>query len=566
MRFFEPGRLFSFSLLALATASACTGDIGDTEPEGETEAPLCAKQVTPGTLPVRRLTRFEYDNTVRDLLGDGTEPASVMPAEEEPFGFSNDAASLNVTPVLAEKYMLVAEDVSKRAVADLEGLTGCAIDGDQDELETCAMAFIETFARRAFRRPITADEYDALAAIYVSAREIYAEDPEPIATSHREGVAMVIEATLQSPAFLYRIELGEGLSPVDAKREIMPVSSLEMASRLSYFLWGSMPDEELLDLGEQGKLATKEQVAAQARRMLDDDKAKEAVARFHQEWLDYDRVSNVTKDETIFPDWSPAIAELMKEEMRTFVSNVVFSGAGDFTTLMTAPYTYADHDLAAFYGKSVDGDQFVRVDFDGAQHAGILSMGALLSYYAHTNQTSPVHRGKLVREQILCDMLAPPPANVMFQLPEPSPDSTTRERFSQHSTDPSCAGCHKMMDPIGFGFEGFDAVGRYRSEDGGEPVDASGSLTGTDIDGDFDGVTDLANKLAASEDVKSCYTKMWFRYVSGRSETKDDECSLDQIGEAFAGSGGNVKELLVALTQTDAFMFRAASASNEEAP
>ncbi|NUP04503.1 MAG: DUF1592 domain-containing protein [Polyangiaceae bacterium] len=552
----------------IALGSACVGDIGDPgEPIGEVEGPVCTGEIVPGRSPIRRLTKFEYNNTVRDLLGDTTRPANVLPAEEEPLGFSNDATSLNVTPILAEKYMLVAESVAARATNDVAVLTGCGPDGEKAALTGCAQTFIESFGRRAFRRPMTEAEVTELAGLYDAAWTIYADAPEPTSTSHRMGIQMVLEAILQSPAFLYRVELGEGLSPVDPDGDIMPLTSYEMASRLSYFLWGSTPDEDLLALAAEGKLSTKEEIAAQARRMLDDDKAREAVAMFHEQWLDFDRVSNVTKDPTLYPEWSPALAESMKEEMRVFVEQVVFADSGgNLQTLLTAPYTFADGELAAHYGASVADDtgEFQRVDFAPEQRAGLLTMGALLSYYAHTNQTSPVHRGKLIREAFLCDILDPPPADVMFELPEPDPNSTARERFSQHSENPSCKGCHELMDPLGFGFENFDTLGRYRTKDNGQSIDASGSIIDSDIDGSFNGVRELADKLAASDDVKACYAKMWFRFAYGRGETKQDECSLERLNVAFDAADGNVKELLVALTQSDAFLYRFVG-SNETA-
>jgi len=553
----RPGSSFSscFSLLLAAPlALSCVGEIGDTDGIGETEELICGDDIVPGASPIRRLTKFEYDNTIRDLLGDETHPASIFPAEEQPLGFSNHASALNVTPILAEKYMLAAEGVALRATEDVHALTGCQVAADQPGYDACARSYLETFAPKAFRRPVTTEEIEELFAVYDSAWEIYAD--ELVAKRFREGVAMAIESALQTPAFMYRVELGEGLSPVDPKAEIMPLTSWEMASRLSYFIWGTMPDEELLAFAEADELLTKEQVAAQARRMLGNGKAREAVAMFHQQWLDYDRVNNVTKDPALFPEWSPALALLMQEEMRQFVDHVIFDEAGDLKTLLTAPYSYADSNLAIFYGGEASGAAFERIDFPKNEHAGLLSMGALLSYYAHTNQTSPVHRGKLVREAFLCDILDPPPADVQFDLPEPSPDSTARERFSQHSADPACSGCHSLMDPLGFGFENFDALGRYRDKENGQTIDASGSIIDSDIDGSFDGVRELAEKLAASDEVKACYAKMWFRYAYGRGEQEKDACTLNDVEEAFGEADGNVKELLVALTQTDAFLYR----------
>jgi len=561
-----PGRLVHLSqvrsLIAVGTLLAgCVGDIGD-PPEGtsQVEGPLCIEGTTQaGRSPIRRLTRFEYNNTVRDLFGDESQPANVFPAEEEALGFGNNADSLSVTPILAEKYMATAEAVAQRATKNVAALIGCDATTPKAARDSCVLDFIHDVGRRVLRRPVTESEASELFEIYESAFTIYANTRDPRQLPFQQGVSMIIESLLQSPAFLYRVELGQGLAALDPDEsdDAVPLTSWEMASRLSYFLWGSTPDEALLAAAESNDLMTKEQVLAQAKRMLDDPKAREAVALFHQEWLDYDRVQNITKDMALYPEWSPAIGAAMREEMRVFIDHVVFDGEGDFDTLLTASYSFASPELASLYGKQTPAEPgSYRIDFPRGEHAGLLSMGAIMAYYAHTNQTSPVHRGKLVRETFLCDVLAPPPADVAFEVPEPEPSSTARDRFSAHSADASCNGCHKLMDPIGFGFEELDTLGRFRSTENGKPVDATGSIVDSDVDGPFEGVRDLADKLAGSEEVKACYTKMWFRFAYGRAESSQDACALEQLGQSFEKSNGSVKELLLALTQTDAFLFR----------
>jgi hypothetical protein len=548
--------------LLLLTAQGCVGDIGDGEQTRAVVEPICNGQVSPGKSPIRRLTRYEYNNTVRDLLGVVGEPANELPAEEEALGFANNASALNVSPLLAEKYMTLAESVSQLANSDPEALTGCSITTTPDEQSACIRTFIETFGKKAFRRPLTAQEISSFEQVYGAAAEVYFDAEDLEETAFREGVGMVLEAFLQSPEFLYRVELGEGVTPFATAEgvEVVPLNSWEMASRLSFFLWGSMPDDELFSLAEADSLTTKEQVASQARRMLADPRARDAVATFHQQWLDYDRVNNVTKDPELFPEWSPAIGALMREEMMTFVDHVVFDGPGDFGTLLTANYTFANSELAGLYGVTSSGDGFERIDFGAEQHSGLLSMGAILAYNAHTNQTSPIHRGKLVREAFLCDTLAPPPPDLVFEVPEPSPDATTRERFAEHSSNPACSACHRLMDPLGFGFENFDSLGRYRtSESNGLPIDASGAIVDSDIDGTFIGLRELSERLATSDEVKACYATMWFRFAYGRGETAEDVCSLSNVESSFRSSGGNVRELLVALTQSDAFLYRLAS-------
>lgn len=546
---------------SLALFAGCVGDLGGSETTDEAPAPVCAAgEVSPGPSPIRRLTRFEYNLTVRDLLGVRGDPANALPAEEEALGFQNNASSLNVTPILAEKYMTLAETVSRAATEDLSKLTSCKASMPTTDRRVCVRSFVGDLAQRTYRRPVTEVEVDELVAVFDSAATLYADAESPETTIFREGVAMVIEALLQSPEFLYRVELGEAVEAITTAsgQRVKPLDSWEMASRLSFFLWGSMPDDELFGAAEAGALETKEQIAVQARRMLADPKARDAVTVFHRQWLDYDRLNNVTKDAALYPDWSPAIGALMQEEMQHFIGDVVFDGPGDLGTLLTANYTYANDELANFYGKPAASDAFERIELDRDRHAGLLSMGAIQSYYAHSNQSSPVHRGKLVREALLCDVLQPPPPGLVFEVPEPSPDATTRERFAQHSADPACSGCHELMDPIGFGFENYDGVGRYRAEENGKLIDATGTIVDSDVDGDFVGVRELSEKLLSSEEVKQCYAKMWFRFAYGRGETPADECSLDTTAKTFEATGSNVRELLVALTQTDAFLYRLA--------
>jgi hypothetical protein len=523
-------------------ATGCEGQLGSPatgpgrdprEPgpgPGPTVGPV-VRPISPGPAPVRRMTGFEYDNTIRDLLGDTTAPARDFGAEEEANGFNNNAANLVTTSALADKYMRAAEGIAERATADLAALLPCdpAALGE----EPCARQFVATFLRRAFRRPATEEEVAAFSELYLLGR----------ATDFRTGIAMVIEAALQSPQFLYRIEPAR--IAVTGETEIgdpAPLDAFELASRLSYFLWGTMPDEPLLLAAEEGRLATAADVEREARRLLADPHARDVVAEFHRQWLDYDRVHGVGKDATLFPTWSPAIGALMADETHDFVERAIFEGDGTLGALLTAPSTAIDPELAAFYGP---GDR-----------EGLLMQGSLLAYNAHSDQTSPVHRGLLVRTRFLCDPVPPPPAEFEITVPEPAPGSTARERFAQHSADPACSGCHVLMDPLGFGFEAFDGVGRFRTEEAGAAIDVTGMITESDVDGSFAGVEQLAARLSSSDEVARCYSLQWLRYAYGRGESSDDAGSIAEIDAAFAASGGDVLELLVALTQTDAFLYR----------
>lgn len=550
--------------VAALMCAACQGDVSCTDcPSGLSGAgpldpgtpvdpnnpgqPMDCSKPAPGAAPVRRMTRAEYNNTVRDLLGDTTGPAQAFALEEEALGFNNNAANLVTSAALAEKYMLAAEGIAQRATA--EGMNRIGCDPVELGAEACAQQFIQSFGKRAFRRPLTSDETTLFWGVFSTGLA----DGDFFS-----GIQMVIETALQSPPFLYRVELG--VSP-KAGEAAVRLSDWETASRLSYLLWGSMPDEALFIAAEQGRLTTREDIEAQARRMLLEPRAHDAVATFHEQWLDYDRIANVGKDAETFPEWNTELGALMREETRRFLDASVFGEGGGLSYLLGSSETFLDPTLAAFYGVPAPAKSgFARVTLDATRRAGVLTLGSLLTINAHSNQTSPVHRGKMVRELLLCETIPPPPADVMIKAPEPAPDSTARQRFAQHSSEQACKGCHALMDPLGFGFENYDATGRYRDSENGAPIDASGELTGTDVDGTFTGAVGLAAKLAASQRVQDCYATQWFRFAYGRGEGTGDACSLATLTSRLSSAKGDVKELLVALTQTDAFLYRPAGA------
>jgi hypothetical protein len=540
-------------LVAGVATGACIGSIGDGSPNGDgdgngtAKSSLCAVDT-----PIRRLTRFEYNNTVRDLVGDTTAPASGFPPEEEVQGFNNQAGALTVSSVLAERYMKAAEGVAERAVTDMQALLPDC-DPASEGNDVCAQQFIETFGKRAYRRPLTEEESSRLQALFDTALA------DTDFGTFQEGIRFVLMAMLQAPSFLYRPEFG-GAKPVDV--DVVALDSWEMATKLSYMLWNTMPDEELFQAAEKNELVTKEQLAAQARRMLEDDKAKDAVRNFHRQWLLLTHIDTVSKDTVVYPNYDDALRPLWKEEIERFLEHVVLEGESTLQAMLTANYTFANAELAAFYGADLtgtapSGSGFEKVDVDPQHRAGFLTMPALMATLANANQTSPVFRGKFVREQLMCDILPPPPNDLIIVPPELDPDKTTREQFEEIGNNPDCAHCHTLMNPIGFGFEHYDAIGQWRDQQSGKDIDATGEIVvSDDLDGFFDGAVDLANKLAASEQVATCVASQWFRFAYNRTVTPEDSCNIGPATEAFAAAGYNIKELLVALTQTDGFRYR----------
>lgn len=533
--------------LASAVIGACNGHIGAPDPLGQAESEVCSVGVHPGGAPIRRMTRFEYNNAVRDLLGDTTRPADSFVAEEEALGFNNQATALGVTQLLAEQYMEASEGIAARAAKDWSKLLPC--DPAKTGQDVCAAKFILAFGKKAYRRPLAEAESARLQALYAWGKQQY---------DFSTGLGLVVQAMLQSPRFLYRVEMGMP-DPLVGQPEVTALDSWEVAARLSFLLWSSIPDDELFAAAEAGALGDAASIEKQARRMLEDPRARDAVANFHEQWLGLGKIGTLNKDAAIYPTYTPALRPLWEKETLSFLDHVVFDDEqGDVKTMLTAPYSMMNAELAAFYGVSgPKGAGFERVDLDPTQRAGLLTQASLLAVNSKPNQSSPVHRGKFVRERLLCQTLAPPPNDVNIQPPEVDPTATTREKFSEHSSNPACAGCHRLMDPIGFGFESYDGIGQFRAQDHGLPVDATGELTGTrDSDGAFDGAVELAARLGESADVRECVATQWFRFGYGHGEEKADACAMTQLQEAFRAAGYNVKELLVALTRTDAFRYR----------
>jgi hypothetical protein len=551
------------SLAAMVGASSCIGEIGDggatlgdggvtvgngPDPQGApgsgagTGGPSCTVP-SPGLAPLRRLTQSEYNNTVRDLLGDPTRPADAFPPDQQVGDFTNTAVALTVPPLLAQAYQSAAEQLAGVAVKNLSTLVPC--DPTKTGEDACAQQFVAAFGKRAYRRPLTPQELDGLFALYQTNRS---------GADFANGIQAIVEAILQSASFLYRIEFGDVAQPMG---RAVPLTSYEMASRLSYFLWGSMPDGVLFAAADAGQFATKEQLAAQARRMLKDPRARPAVQQFYTEWLTLDRVAGAVKDPTTYPQFTATLQSAMQKETLAFIDWVIWQSDARMQTMLTAPVSFLNAELATLYGVTgVTGTALQQVKLDPTQRAGLLTQPALMTVLGKPDRSSPVVRGKFVRERILCQTVSPPPANIVITPPHVTPGVSTRQTFSEHDKVPACKGCHALMDPIGFGFENFDGIGKWRTVDQGQPVDASGTLSSSDVDGPFHGVVELANKLAQSQEASDCVVTEWFRYAFARGETPDDACTMASLKRAFASASFDIRELLVGVTQTDAFRYR----------
>jgi hypothetical protein len=514
------------------------GGGGGTTPPGIFE-PL------PGHNPLRRLTRTQYNNTVRDLLGVAGDPAGAFGVDEEDTGFaSNNRAPL--TDLQLEKYQQAADTIADNAVANIANVLKCApgtAEGD------CVDQFIRSFGKRALRRPLSPAEAAKYKALFTAART---------GSDLPTGISLVISAFLQSPYFLYRVELGEaGAAAVNG---VIPLTPYEVGTRLSYFLTDSTPDDALLAAADAGKLRTPEGIAAEAQRLLGSGKARDTLVSFYQQWLGVDDLLTVEKDPKAYALFDPVVRSAMRDEVLEYVDQVTRLGDGKFQTLLTSRTTWIRGPLYPVYGLGTVGQAggsiLHKMDLPADQRAGVLTLSGVMAKYGHADQSSPVGRGKLVSERLLCVIPPDPPPGVAANVPPPDPKVPTRVRFENHRKDPQCAACHALMDPLGVAFEIYDGIGSYRTMDGGKPVDANTTLSGTKAsDGPIKNAIDLMGKLAAADETRTCFAKQMFRYAFGRSESDFDKALVTDIVGALSRTD-RIPDLMIAIATAPGFRTR----------
>ncbi len=493
---------------------------------------------------LRRLTHFQYNNTVRDLLGDQGNLADQFPPEDFVNGFKNQYQSQSISPLLAEAYSLAAGKLAQNAFrgGDTHALIPCALSAIG-----CAEKFVASFGKKAFRRPLQKDETDRYLRLFHSQKQFLG------------GAQIVVEALLQSPAFLLRTD---GVQS----------NAYQRAGRLSYFLWNTMPDAALFRTAAAGGLDTPQGVEAAARRMLKDSRVRATVDDFLAQWLRFDKLLNTIKDRSTFPQYGPELALAMTEETRRLVADLVWNN-GDFTKIYSAEYAFLNDGLADLYKLKAPPDDFGRVALPPETgRSGILGQALFLSLTSKPTETSPTARGLFVREQFLCQDVPQPPPGVSTNLPALTKEKpqTNRERLAVHLANESCSGCHSLIDPIGFGFEKFDAIGqrrenqiitfrRSRGDDGDRkpetvslPLDTSGYVAGI-RDSEFTAPHILGKVLASNEQCRECIVKQLFRYLAGRKETSADRQMIRQSFEDFRRSGFRFQELMISLIKSTIF-------------
>jgi hypothetical protein len=487
-----------------------------------------------GKSGLRRLTQQEYDNTLFDLLGDEQRLGRGLPRDSfNPF--DNDYRSQAASAVLVEALETLAEQAATELMADptrRDAVIGCTPVGPADA--GCLESFIRSFGRRALRRPLADSEVDALLEL-----QTYSVEDDDFYT----GAALVVRALLQDPEFIYRVEIG---APVKGRDGLFALDPFETATRLSYFLWGSTPDDALLDRAEAGELGAADQMRDAATAMLADPKARERVDRFHALWLGYHELPH-----------EQALTNAMRTETGALIQRVVFEDRASWLDLFNANETYIDDTLAEHYGLPLPGGP-AWVPYGDSGRGGILSHASFLSVAGKFGDTSPTQRGRYISTHLLCKPIPPPPPDVNVDEPPESPDSDCKyDRYAAHrAIGTSCAGCHIQMDPIGFGLENYDQAGQYREHDTGLPeCTITGEGTVADV-GVFNGPAELGDLLVDSGMLETCAVTQLYRFAMGHEEAAEDMPYIEAMADAFASGSYQFDTLLVDFVAMDAFRFR----------
>lgn len=518
-------RFWAFALLAMISADAA----GCAEEAASGEAghawiaePSCRSR---SQRRIRRLSRREYLNVIGDLLGEdaATAAAPFLPAEATHSGFDNQDSALLVSPVFQEAVASVADHLSQ--TLDTDALAPCATP---DKPLACLQTFAHDFARRAYGRPPASDELTRMMTAAQSGED------------YAGAVRLIVEVVLQSPNTLYASELGDA-APGKPRVRLTP---FEVASQLSLLLTAARPDDELLAAAERGALNTPAQLTAQAERLLATDRGHQQWHALIAGWLDMGPVADAPKDSAVFPEFTPELAAAMQAEFDHFIDSQL---TGSLTDLLTHVSDEIPAELLPIYASDLQPDTD-QPRLNPERRAGVLSLPGLLTYHSADVHSGPVERGLLVRRQLLCQTIPPPPDAVIQRIAAMPLDTndatkTTRQKYEAHVNEDFCHSCHGQFDPIGFGMEEVDGLGRFRSTEHDLPVDSSGELLGTDVDGQFNGVAELSRKLAQSRMIQDCFVQHFYRFASSRPLVADERCLAADTAEQFAAEGGAIQRL-----------------------
>jgi hypothetical protein len=546
------GTLGGWRRAALASGiiliGACEGAIGSGGPGarsideppipgGPTDreyAPLIAHPAA-----MMRLTQAQYLNSIEDVFDADARPTTTLPLDNVDEGFlSVGATFVSSSEGAVERYRDAAMDAAQRILVNRDrysALSGCV---PQSAADPCISEVVRQYAPKLWRRPVTEDEIARHAAI--------AEAAGDGAENADIGLRYVLASLLQAPSFTYIASTGEQDADTGARR----YTSIEMASRLSYLLWDSSPDDSLLAAGEAGALVDPDEIRSQVERMLDDERAADLAERFFGRNWNVDRLDADSKDSALFPEWTESMAEAARTEFRMVLDEATSDGAS-ILDLFSARETYMNGELASLYNYPTTGAQFQRIPLD-EDRAGLLTSPAVLAANAKPNRTSPTQRGLFVRANLLCLPIPPPPDDVNLNLEQVGGEGlSVRERLELHRSDPACAGCHSMFDPMGMTFENFDALGRYRTHDGEFEIDPSSTFEGED----FTSARELADFIRDDPRTVSCLAERLYAFATGHSPTEGEQGVIDALGDHLLGNGEAFRELVVGLTLSTGFRY-----------
>jgi hypothetical protein len=517
-------------LVAIGLA-ACSSD----DDSGSPRAP--EPTVAAGITPIRRLTKSEYLNTVRDLFGSTFDVDASIPSEEYRGGFDNGGQRFSVSEMIVRQYMTVATTLSQKV--DLAKTAPC--DAVKTGETACANALATKLGAKAYRRPLDAAEVSDLVGLYTTMRAAKA--------THEEAERAMIARMLIAPQFLYHVEVGAAPPGDGTSAKVTPY---ELAARLSYLFWESMPDDELMKAAADGKLDARPGVLAQADRLLADPRARPVIWHMNEQWLELNRFSSAGKDANVYPGFDAAKTDVY-EGTKRFVEDAFWNGKGDLGTLLTGSFTYANASVASLYGFNAAGSDFTRVELDPKQSAGILTQPAFLATLGKADKSAPILRAVFIRDRLMCAPLPPPPPGASDTKTDAKP-KTTREYFTIVTSPPSCMGCHSVINPIGFGLENFDGIGKWRTTENGAPIDASGQIDLGEGARAFVGASELGAALRESPKVQDCVTRQWFRFAYGHEETDGEIAGVvKDVAARFRTEGLVLRALPRSLVDAEPF-------------
>jgi hypothetical protein len=511
---------------------------------------LCTGDVDPGKVTLRRLNRAEYNNTIRDLVAIDFKPADDFPADDVGYGFDNIGDVLSVPPLLMEKYLAAAEKIVARAWATAAARKRIMIyqpSGKNDD--ECSAKILENFARRAYRRPIAADELKRLVSFTKTARS-----PDD---DFEKGIQLALQVILTSPHFIFRVE--RDADPDETGPFLL--TEFELATRLSYFLWSSMPDEALFAQARAGTLRAN--LEAQVRRMLKNPRSEALFESFASQWLQTRNLQKATPDPAQFSGFDEPLRQAMLRETEKFFMTVL-SEDRSILDFIDSDFTFVNERLAKHYGiAGIRGNYVRRVSLSGKQRGGLLTQASVLTVTSNPTRTSPVKRGKWILENIL-GTPPPPPLPDAGQLNESKEavlSASLRQRMEQHRANPNCALCHQRMDPLGFALENYDAIGAWRDRDGRFKIDTAATLPdGTS----FNGPIELRKVLLErKDDFCKCLAERLLTYAVGRGMERDDKCVIERIARTTGQDNYKLSRMIAEVVKSEPFQMGKTVRSND---